>query len=246
MVMDVKSAEMTKYCANAFLATKISFINEMANICENVGADIENVRAGISTDRRIGAQFLYPGLGYGGSCFPKDVKALINISKTSSYNASILKSVDKVNFNQRILFINRILEHFDYNLEGKKIAIWGLSFKPKTNDMREAPSITIINELINRGATIQVFDPKAMDYANNIWGSRLKYFENNYDVLQQADALLLLTEWNEFRRPDFDKIKNLMAKPVIFDGRNQYDKERMHQRGFEYFSIGRNDIAQKA
>jgi len=240
IIMDVKSAEMTKYTANAFLATKISFINEIANLCEKIGADIEMVRAGITTDKRIGNQFLFPGIGYGGSCFPKDVKALINIANQFDFSASVLEGVDKVNRNQKTLFLNKILEFFGGDISGKTFAIWGLAFKPKTNDMREAPAITIINELLRRGAKIQAFDPKAMPMAEAIFQDKITYAQNAYDALNNADALLLLTEWNEFRRPDFDKVKESLKSPVIFDGRNQYDRDELSAHGIEYFCIGRN------
>lgn len=239
LVMDVKSAEMTKYASNAFLAAKISFINEMANICEKVGADIEMVRQGMYTDRRIGSQFLYPGIGYGGSCFPKDVKALIKTAEDFDCANDILKAADKTNQRQRELFIQKILQKYNHNLQGRVFGVWGLSFKPKTNDMREAPSITIINELLSLGAKIQAFDPKAIDCAKEIFGSRIKYAQSSYEALSGADALLLLTEWNEFKHPDFDKIKKLLKKPLIFDGRNQYDKEKLDGLGFEYYSTGR-------
>jgi len=241
IVMDVKSAEMSKYAANSFLATKISFINEMANICEKVGADIEQVRIGMSTDTRIGSQFLFPGLGYGGSCFPKDVKALIRVAEDNGFKASILSSVDKMNQTQRTLFVEKILNHFDNNVNGKTFALWGLAFKPRTNDMREAPAITIINTLLSKGAKIKAYDPKAVDEAKTIFGDSIEYSKNNYEALEGADALILVTEWNEFRRPDFDKIKKLLKQPVIFDGRNQYEPKRMYRRGFTYFSIGKQE-----
>lgn len=238
IIMDVKSAEMTKYAANAFLATKISFINEIANICEKVGADAEKVRQGITSDSRIGTQFLFPGIGYGGSCFPKDVKALVNVASQFNSKANILEAVDVVNENQRVLFLNKILDYYKGDVKGKTFAIWGLAFKPKTNDMREAPAITVINELLNKGANIQAFDPKAMDSAKKIFGDKIQYAQNSYGALKNADSLILLTEWNEFRRPDFTKIKALLKTPVIFDGRNQYDMKALSSRGFEYFNIG--------
>ena len=240
--MDVHSAELTKYAANAFLATKISFINEMAKICDHVGADIGQVRIGISSDHRIGEAFLYPGLGYGGSCFPKDVKALINTASAHGHLSALLQDVDQINQRQRSWFVSKVLEHFDGDIEGKKLALWGLSFKPRTDDMREAPSQTIIEELLAHGAQIQVFDPKAFDNAKQIFGQRIRYVSNAYDVLEGADALLLITEWNEFRRPDFDLIKQKLSQPVIFDGRNQYDLERMAERDFYYYSLGRPDV----
>ena len=238
IIMDVKSAEMTKYTANAFLATKISFINEIANLCEKIGADAEMVRIGVTTDSRIGSQFLFPGIGYGGSCFPKDVKALINVAGEFASGSSILQAVDKVNKNQKILFLNKVLDYFDGNVSGKTIAIWGLAFKPKTNDMRESPAITIIEELLKRGAKIQAFDPKAIPMAKTIFGDTIVCTHNAYEALEGADALLLLTEWNEFRRPDFDKMKTLLKNPIIFDGRNQYDIKRLESRGFEYICVG--------
>jgi len=239
IVMDVKSAEMSKYAANAFLATKISFINEIANLCEKVGADAEHVRIGMSTDRRIGSQFLFPGLGYGGSCFPKDVKALIKIAQENGCASKILEAADEINKNQRLLFLDKILDYFNGNVSGKKFAVWGLAFKPRTNDMREAPAITIISKLLEKGASISAYDPKAMDTAKEIFGDSIEYTKTNYDALKDADALILLTEWNEFRRPDFDKVKDMLKNPVIFDGRNQYEPERMAQRGFEYFCVGK-------
>ena len=239
IVMDVKSAEMTKYAANSFLATKISFMNEIANLCEKVGADAEMVRVGMSTDSRIGNKFLFPGLGYGGSCFPKDVKALINTGKENNCNMSIIKSADEVNKKQRQIFIEKITNKFGQDLTGKTFAIWGLAFKPKTNDMREAPAITIINALLDMGAKIKGYDPKAFDSAKHIFGEKIEYAKSSYDALENADALLLLTEWNEFRRPNFDRIKDLLKTPIIFDGRNQYDSSKMKEKGFEYFQIGR-------
>ena len=239
IIMDVKSAEMTKYAANSFLAVKISYANEIANICEKVGADAEMVRIGMCSDKRIGPQFLFAGLGYGGSCFPKDVKAMIKTAKLNGCSSSLLGAADETNKEQRVLFINKILEKYQGNVEGKTFAIWGLAFKPKTNDMREAPSITIINELLKRGAKIQAYDPKAYDCAEPIFGDRITYAKSSYDALFGADAMLLLTEWNEFRRPNFDKIKELLKHPVIFDGRNQYDGKRLINKGFEYYCIGK-------
>jgi UDPglucose 6-dehydrogenase len=240
IIMDIPSAEMTKYVANAFLATKISFINEMSNLCERVGADISQVRTGISTDSRIGSQFLFPGLGYGGSCFPKDVKALIKTARDTGYHSQILEAVDGINQSQRRFYLEKVLEYFNGSLQGKTFAVWGLAFKPRTDDVREAPSITIIQALLAEGARIQAYDPKAADNARQILGDRITYCDNAYDALEGADAMLLVTEWNEFRRPDFDRIRALMNRPVIFDGRNQYDIDRMIRRGFEYFCMGRN------
>lgn len=239
IVMDVKSAEMTKYTANAFLATKISFMNEIANICEKVGANAEMVRIGISTDTRIGNKFLFPGIGYGGSCFPKDVNALASIAEENNVDNSILKAVNHTNKLQRTIFVNKVLNRFNGDIEGKTLAVWGLAFKPKTNDMREAPSITILHELLQRGAKIQAYDPKAMETAKYHFQDKITYSKSGYDALQNADALLLLTEWNEFRRPDMDKVKSLLKQPLIFDGRNQYSEERLAQKGFEYICMGR-------
>ena len=239
IVMDVKSAEMTKYASNSFLATKISFMNEIANLCEKVGADAEMVRVGMSTDSRIGNKFLFPGLGYGGSCFPKDVKALIKTGRENNCEMSIIASADRVNKSQRKSFVEKIVHRFGENLEGKTFAVWGLAFKPKTNDMREAPSITIINSLLEKGAKLKAFDPKAVDDAKFYFKDKITYAKTAYDALDNADGLLLLTEWNEFRRPDFEKIKTMLKTPVIFDGRNQYDTKRLEEKGFEYHQIGR-------
>lgn len=239
IVMDVKSAEMTKYAANSFLATKISFINEISNICEKIGADVEMVRVGMTSDKRIGSQFLYPGLGYGGSCFPKDVKALIKVAKDNGAHCDILNAADETNKKQRLLFLDKVLTYFNNDVKGKTIAVWGLAFKPRTNDMREAPAITIINKLLDMGANVKAFDPKAFDSAKTIFGDKIEYSKTSDEALEGADALLLLTEWNEFKRPDFDKMKKLLKSPVVFDGRNQYDENRMKERGFDYFGIGR-------
>ena len=239
IIMDVKSAEMTKYAANSFLAVKISYANEIANICEKVGANAEMVRIGMCSDKRIGSQFLFPGLGYGGSCFPKDVKALLKTAKDNNCDYQLLQAADDVNKRQRQIFIKKILKRFGENLAGMTFAIWGLAFKPKTNDMREAPAITIINALLERGAKIQAYDPKAFDCAQFYFGDKITYSKSAYDALSNADCMLLLTEWNEFRRPDFDKINELLKQPIIFDGRNQYNAERLKQRGFEYYCVGR-------
>lgn len=239
VIMDVKSAEMTKYAANSFLAIKISYANEIANICEAVGADAEMVRIGMCSDKRIGSQFLFPGLGYGGSCFPKDVMALMKTAKDNNCTCRLVEAADEINKEQRVIFITKILQRFGMNLAGMTFGVWGLTFKPKTNDMRMAPSITIINALLGFGARIKVYDPKGFEQAKNVFGDRVIYANNSYDALKDADCMLLLTEWNEFRRPDFDRIKGLMKSPVIFDGRNQYDTERLKQRGFEYHCIGK-------
>lgn len=238
IVMDVKSAEMTKYAANSFLAVKISYANEIANLCEKVGADAEMVRIGMTTDSRIGNKFLFPGLGYGGSCFPKDVKALIKTGAENGCDMSIIQSADETNKKQRALFVDKITKRFGDNLAGKTFAVWGLAFKPKTNDMREAPAITIINNLLKLGAKINAYDPKATEEAKFYFKDTITYVKSSYEALENADALLLLTEWNEFRRPDFDKMKNLLKTPIIFDGRNQYNKERLQSRGFECIQIG--------
>lgn len=239
VIMDVKSAEMTKYAANSFLAVKISYANEIANICEAVGADAEMVRIGMCSDKRIGSQFLFPGLGYGGSCFPKDVKALLKTAKDNNCGYRLIEAADEVNKEQRVIFINKIFRKFGMNIAGKTFAVWGLTFKPKTNDMRMSPAITIINFLLEFGAKVKAYDPKGFEQAKEIWGDKIIYAKNSYDALGNADCLLLLTEWNEFRRPDFDRMKDLMNKPVVFDGRNQYDIKRMKEKGFEYYCVGK-------
>ena len=239
VVMDLKSAELTKYAANAFLATKISFMNEMANLCEKVGANIENVRIGMSMDSRIGNKFLFAGLGYGGSCFPKDVKALIKTGLENDCPMNIIQAVNKTNIKQRFIFLDKIFDYYGENLSNKIFAVWGLAFKPKTNDMREAPSITVIEKLLEKGAKIQAYDPKAMETAKIYFNDKIVYSKNSYDALKNADGLLFLTEWNEFRLPDFEKMKSLMKTPVIFDGRNQYNKETLKNFGFEYFCMGK-------
>jgi UDPglucose 6-dehydrogenase len=239
LIMDVKSAEMTKYAANSFLAVKISYINEIANICEKVGANIDMVRAGMSFDTRIGSKFLFPGIGYGGSCFPKDIKAMIKTAQQCECEHKVLKATDETNKEQKFLFVKKILKKFGQNLTGKTFGIWGLAFKPKTNDMREAPSITIIEELLAHGAKIIAFDPKAMETAKAIFKDKIKYAKNAYEAIKDTDCLLLLTEWNEFRQPDFDKIKSLLKNPVIIDGRNQYNKKELKEKGIEYICIGK-------
>ena len=239
IVMDVKSAEMTKYAANSFLATKISFMNEIANLCEKVGADAEMVRVGVSTDSRIGNKFLFPGLGYGGSCFPKDVKALIKTGEDYGVDMSIIRSADNTNKKQREVFVQKIIDKFGKDLNGKTFGVWGLAFKPKTDDMREAPAITIINSLLEMGAKIKCYDPKAIDLAKRIFKEKVEYCNSSYSAIENADAMLLMTEWNEFRRPDFEKIKTLLKQPVVFDGRNQYNAERLNEQGFELYQIGK-------
>ena len=239
--MDIASAEMTKYTANSMLATKISFMNEIANICELVGADVNKVRQGIGSDQRIGYHFIYAGCGYGGSCFPKDVQPLIKSSGIHGYEPEILKAVENVNKKQKLKIPEKVTEKFGENLEGKTFAVWGLSFKPETDDMRESAAITIINELTKRGAKINAYDPKAMEEAKKCYlkgNDKVTYFDSKYAALTNADAMILVTEWKEFRSPDFMEIKKLLTKPIIFDGRNQYDMEILHEYGFEYYQIG--------
>ena len=240
ITMQVESAEMTKYVANCILATKISFINEMANLCERVGADINDVRRGIGHDQRIGFSFLFPGVGYGGSCFPKDVRAMISIGETNGLDTQILKTVDAVNTAQKDVLYQKLHKYFDGDFSKRTIAIWGLSFKPRTDDIREAPSLVLIDHLIEAGAVIQVRDPVAHDNVRKIYGDRLTYCEHHYDAVENADALAIVTEWNEFRNPDFDYIKHQMKQPVIFDGRNLYDPQQMRDKGFRYSGIGLN------
>lgn len=242
IVMDVRSAEMTKYAANAMLATKISFMNEIANICEKVGADANQVRIGIGSDSRIGYGFIYPGCGYGGSCFPKDVKALKKIASKYHYDAKLITSVEEVNDAQKLVIANKVIKRFGENLKGLTFGLWGLAFKPGTDDMREAPSLYVIKELVKKGAKIQAYDPKAIEEAKDFY---LKGFENvsyvnsKYEALENADAMILLTEWKEFRSPDFDEIKKQLKTPVIFDGRNQYNIFNLAEKGFEYYQIGK-------
>lgn len=241
LIMSIRSAEMTKYTANAMLATKISFMNEIANLCELMGADVNEVRKGIGSDKRIGYYFIYPGVGYGGSCFPKDVKALIKMSEQNKFTARVLEAVEDRNESQKRVLVEKVKKHYGSNLKDKTFAIWGLSFKPKTDDMREASSRIIINGLMKAGAKIKAYDPVAMAEAKRIFGDNpnITYTASNYEALKNSDALLLVTEWNQFRRPDFDKIKDLLNKPVIFDGRNQYDPAELKSRGFTYYAIGR-------
>ena len=236
--MDIISAEMTKYAANAMLATKISFINDIANLCEIVGADINQVRKGICSDSRIGNKFLYAGIGYGGSCFPKDVQALIRTAGEHNYDLQVLKAVEAVNKKQKLILFTKILKYFNGDLTGKTIALWGLSFKPQTDDMREAPSIEIIRKLLEAGAKIKAYDPEAVKEAKHYFGNTISYFEDQYEVLIDADCLAVLTEWSEFRMPNFKVIARLLNSPTIFDGRNIYEKNEMSKRGFDYFSIG--------
>jgi UDPglucose 6-dehydrogenase len=237
--MDEKSAEMTKYAANSFLATKISFMNEIANLCELTGANVDKVRIGIGSDSRIGKRFLFPGVGYGGSCFPKDVMALINTANENNYDFRILKSVVDVNKNQILHFLGKIKKHFGFDLKGKTFALWGLSFKPNTDDVREAPAHYLIKLLLEEGAKVAAYDPEAINNTKAVLGDIIRYASDSYDALQNADALLIVTEWSEFRNPDFDKVKSLLKNPVIFDGRNLYDVDKMNNLKIIYYSVGR-------
>jgi UDPglucose 6-dehydrogenase len=238
MVMDCASAELSKYAANALLATRISFMNEVANVCELFGADVDRVRQAVGSDRRIGPSFLFPGVGYGGSCFPKDVKALMRFSADRDYEFKVLEAVESVNESQKRLLVRKMEKHFG-TLKKRTIGVWGLAFKPKTDDMREAPAIPIVKTLIEKGAKVQVYDPEAMDVARGIFGSKVTYAKDSYDALRGADALAIVTEWQKFREPDFDRMRKLMKSPVIFDGRNIYQPQQMKQHGFTYNSIGR-------
>lgn len=240
IVMDEKSAELTKYAANSFLATKITFMNEIANYCELVGADVDKVRVGMGTDSRIGKRFLFPGIGYGGSCFPKDVKALQKAGKDENFAFQILGAVIDVNKEQKTILLPKVKSHFGGDISGKTIAIWGLAFKPETDDIREAPSIDIMNALLAKGASLNVFDPEAMPNIKRKFGDKLTYATSMYGALENADAVIICTEWSIFRSPDFSKVKALLNAPVIFDGRNLYQVEDMRNEGFDYVSIGRN------
>lgn len=242
--MDERSAELTKYAANSFLATKISFMNEVALLCERLGADVDMVRKGIGSDERIGKRFLFPGIGYGGSCFPKDVKALVHSSKEVEYNFQILNAVMDVNEKQKLHLVTKILAYYNEDLSGKQFALWGLAFKPNTDDIREAPALEIIEKLIQAGATVTAFDPEAMNNVKGVLGDKIQYAESQYDCLQNADALIVATEWNEFRTPDFEKIMESLKEPVIFDGRNLFDVQAMQDKGFYYESIGRPTVSQ--
>lgn len=240
--MDEKSAELTKYAANSFLATKITFMNEVANFCEKVGADVDLVRAGIGADSRIGKRFLFPGIGYGGSCFPKDVQALVKSGKEYDHNFDILNAVMRINEKQKSIIIPKIMEYFGGDLKGKKIALWGLAFKPDTDDIREAPALYIIDALLKEGASIVAFDPEAMDNVREILGDKIAYTDNRDEAVVGADALVIATEWRVFRTPDFNHLKEVMNNNVIFDGRNLYDIDQMKQLDFHYFSIGREVV----
>jgi UDPglucose 6-dehydrogenase len=243
--MDAKSAELTKYAANAFLATKITFMNEIANYCELVGANVDQVRIGIGSDERIGKRFLFPGIGYGGSCFPKDVQALVKAGKDDDFDFNVLRSVMEVNKRQKTILFPKIVNYFDGNISGKNIAVWGLAFKPDTDDIREAPALYLINKLVESGAMITAFDPEAMENVRAQIGDKIQYADNEYDALKEADALIICTEWSIFRNPDFSRIKTEMKGNAIFDGRNLFDLEDMESKGFCYFSIGRKAIISK-
>lgn len=240
LFMNIPSAEMTKYAANAMLATKISFMNDIANLSEIVGADINMIRKGIGTDKRIGPYFIYPGVGYGGSCFPKDVKAIIRTGNERNYNLKVLKAVEEVNDSQKSLLFDKLNKYYNGDLKGKKIALWGLSFKPKTDDMREAPALVLIDKLLEAGATVKAYDPVAMKEAKRRLGDRIEYAPDEYDALIDADALFLVTEWSEFKFPNMNIVKKLMRKHVIFDGRNVYDVNEMKEIGFDYYCVGIN------
>ena len=242
LFMDITSSEMTKYAANSMLATKISFINDIANLCELVGADVDAVRKGIGSDPRIGHKFIYPGAGYGGSCFPKDVQALVRTADENGYSLEILKAVESVNNRQKSVLYDKLLKHFKGDLQNKRIALWGLAFKPKTDDMREAPSLVLIEKLLNAGANIVAYDPVAMEESRRILGDRIKYANDEYEACLDADALVLVTEWPEFRIPNFKVLERLLKNKLIFDGRNIYDPDELAEIGFQYYGIGRKVI----
>jgi UDPglucose 6-dehydrogenase len=236
--MGIRGAEMTKYAANALLATRISFMNEVANLCERLGVDVNDVRVGIGSDSRVGPQFLFPGVGYGGSCFPKDLRALVRMGRSSGYPMRLVEATEAVNAEQKEVLFLKILSHFGGELRGRKIAVWGLAFKPQTDDMREASSVVIINKLLEEGARVSAYDPEAMERARSVFGDRVQLVANAYHALQDAEALAIVTEWNEFRRPNFERMSQLMASPTIFDGRNIYTAAVLQKHGFTYFSIG--------
>jgi UDPglucose 6-dehydrogenase len=242
LVMCEASAEMTKYAANAMLAARISLMNEFANLCEKVGADVDDVRRGVGFDQRIGHHFLFPGVGYGGSCFPKDVKAVIKTAAAHDLDFRLLRAVEEVNERQKRTLADKVMTHFGENLHGMHFAVWGLAFKPRTDDMREAPAVTAIEALLGAGANVHAHDPEALAEAHKMFGERVYYHRVNYDALDGADALLIVTEWNEFRRPDFQRMRQLMKHPVVFDGRNIYDPAEMRQLGFTYYSVGRRPV----
>jgi UDPglucose 6-dehydrogenase len=239
LLVDIRTAELLKYAANAFLAARISFMNEIANLCEQVGANVDMIRKGLAADSRIGPAFLFPGVGFGGSCFPKDIKALIDTGRQHNYAMKILQAVDDVNHNQASHFVEKIRRHFEGNLRDKRLAVWGLSFKPRTNDMRDAPATSIIESLLAAGAAVSAYDPEAMDEARRIFGGRIQLTTSNYACAEGADALLLVTEWQAFRNPNFERMKAMMRHPTIFDGRNIYDPVQLRQMGFTYYSVGR-------
>lgn len=239
LVMDVSAAEMTKYTANAMLATKISFMNDIANLCERLGVDVSQVRQGIGSDSRIGYSFIFPGAGYGGSCFPKDVQALVKTAAQNDYRLEILETVEAVNKRQKKVLFNKVQKRFGTDLKGKTFAVWGLAFKPNTDDMREAPAIVLINNLLAAGATVRAYDPEAEHEARKVFGDRITYGQKSYDVLEGAEALVIVTEWNEFRRPNLDRVKSLLKNPIIIDGRNIFEPAKMKEIGFEYEGIGR-------
>jgi UDPglucose 6-dehydrogenase len=239
LFMDTASAEMTKYVSNAMLATRISFMNEMANLCERLGADVAKVRLGVGSDPRIGASFLFPGVGFGGSCFPKDIRALLRMGEDADLPLQVLRAVDDVNDRQKTILLPKIERRFGADLSGLEFGVWGLAFKPQTDDMREASSIQIIQALVERGARVRASDPEAMHTAREVFGDRVRLVDDQYETIRDADALVLVTEWNEYRRPDFRRIKSLMRQPVVFDGRNVYNPDRMRAMGFDYAGIGR-------
>ena len=245
LVMSPESAEMTKYAANAMLATKISFINEIANLCERIGADVDEVRRGIGHDARIGFAFLFPGVGYGGSCFPKDVRALAATTRDHDGEPTMLEAVEKINLRQKTVMLDKLRGHFDGKLAGRRFAIWGLSFKPRTDDVREAPALALIDRLLEAGARLHVHDPEAIENVRRIYADRLSYADHPYEALEGADALVIMTEWKEFVHPDFKRMQTLLRTPVIFDGRNVYDARAMAQAGFIYYSIGRPVVGRK-
>jgi UDPglucose 6-dehydrogenase len=242
LVMSSASAEMTKYCANAMLAARISLMNEFANLCERTSADVTDVRRGVGFDERIGQHFLFPGVGYGGSCFPKDVKAIIRTAEIHGLDFAVLRAVEEVNARQKQTLTQKVRAHFGDDLKDRRFAVWGLSFKPRTDDMREAPSIVVIEQLLAAGAEVHAHDPEAIAEAKKYFGDRILYHKVNYEALQDADALLVVTEWNEFRRPDFERIRKALKHPVIFDGRNIYDLAQMRAQGFTYYSVGRPTV----
>lgn len=242
LVMDNRSAEVTKYAANSMLALRISFMNDIANLCQKCGANVDKVRLGVGLDSRIGKRFLFPGIGYGGSCFPKDVQALIATGTQFDAPQRLLEATETVNQNQKRVLIPRILDHFGGDVSERRFGLWGLSFKPNTDDMREAPSLTLIEELTSRGAVIRAYDPEAMDVSKKLVGDKIEFAKRHYDACDGADALIIATEWNKFREPDFDYLKELLKEPVVFDGRNVYEPETMRSRGFTYYSIGRPDV----